>query len=198
LIDAAVGKTHRPVRVVGNLPYYVSTPIIQRLVQLRRLISDMTFMLQEEVADRIVSDPGGKEYGYLTVLVQFYCSARKAFRVSPSAFRPAPKVWSAVVRLDVRETPAVKVEDEQRFMRFVRFCFAQRRKTVLNNLKVSLKGLRSAEMIQSAMAACGVGTNRRAETLSHDEFASLFRSLDLDNMAEVRNQAHIEDHGISL
>ena len=95
-------EAKRRVRVVANLPYYISTPIIERLLRARGIIHDMTLMLQNEVADRITSEPGCKEYGYLSVLVQSFCIATKLFEVPPAAFKPAPKVRSAVIRLAVR------------------------------------------------------------------------------------------------
>lgn len=186
LIESVSRETNLSVRVVGNLPYYISTPIIQRLIRLGRIISDMTFMLQEEVVDRIVSGPGGRQYGYMSVLVQYRCFARKALRVAPSAFRPTPKVWSAVIKLDMREAPAVAVGDQEGFLSFVRSTFSQRRKTVLNNLKASLNYVRSAETIEAALIASGLGVSRRAETLSVEEFAALYRLLNPENMAEAK------------
>jgi 16S rRNA (adenine1518-N6/adenine1519-N6)-dimethyltransferase len=103
------------VRIVGNLPYYISTPILQLLISSRVRIFDITVMLQDEVVDRIASPPGSREYGYLTVLAQFYCKVEKLFEVPPSAFKPAPAVRSAVVRLTILERPAVVLENEERY-----------------------------------------------------------------------------------
>lgn len=165
------------VRIVANLPYYISTPIIEKLLSCAGLIFDMTLMLQKEVADRIAAEPGGKEYGYLSVMVQYYCVATKLFEVPPSAFTPEPKVDSAVIRLRVREQPAVKVADERRFFSLVRACFAQRRKTILNNLKVAAASRSFARDVQSALEAASVASQRRAETLSITEFAALAEVL---------------------
>lgn len=165
------------VRIVANLPYYISTPIIEKLLSCAGLIFDMTLMLQKEVADRISAEPGGKEYGYLSVMVQYYCAATKLFEVPPSAFTPEPKVDSAVIRLRVREKPAVKVADEGRFFSLVRACFAQRRKTILNNLKVAAASQPFAADVQSALEAASVASQRRAETLSITEFAALAEVL---------------------
>ncbi len=187
LITNATSKLHslRPddedrnrVRIVANLPYYISTPIIERLLALGRSISDMTLMLQKEVADRITTGPGSKEYGSLSVMVQYYCIASKLFEVPPSAFTPAPKVQSAVIRLTVRERPAVDVADEARFFALVRASFAQRRKTILNNLKAAARALEFSEPLESALEAASVAPQRRAETLSLAEFAALSRALD--------------------
>ncbi len=165
------------VRVVANLPYYISTPIIEKLLSLGHRIFDMTLMLQKEVADRITSGPGGKEYGALSVMVQYYCTASKLFDVPPSAFTPAPKVQSAVIRLSVRERPAVQVADEAKFFKLVRASFAQRRKTILNNLKAAAQALEFGEAPDSALEAARVAPKRRAETLSIAEFAALCRAL---------------------
>jgi 16S rRNA (adenine1518-N6/adenine1519-N6)-dimethyltransferase len=165
------------VRIVANLPYYISTPIIEKLLSCAGLLFDMTLMLQKEVADRIAAEPGGKEYGYLSVMVQYYCVATKLFEVPPSAFTPEPKVDSAVIRLRVREQPAVKVADARRFFSLVRACFAQRRKTILNNLKVAAASQAFVRDVQLALEAASVASQRRAETLSITEFAALAEVL---------------------
>lgn len=165
------------VRIVANLPYYISTPIIEKLLSLGRRIFDMTLMLQKEVADRIAAEPGGKEYGYLSVMVQYYCVATRLFGVPPSAFTPEPKVNSAVIRLRVREQPAVKVADERKFFSLVRACFAQRRKTILNNLKAAAASQGFNNDLEGALEAASVAPQRRAETLSLAEFAMLCNEL---------------------
>ena len=165
------------IRVVANLPYYISTPIIERLIKLRHLISDMTLMLQNEVVERIASAPGSRDYGYLSVLVQYHAVATKLFEVPPSAFKPAPKVQSAIVRLAVRARPAIDVEDEAKFFALVRALFAQRRKTIFNNLKAAAASLGFAGKVDMALKAAGIDLQRRAETLTLAEFAALYRSL---------------------
>lgn len=165
------------VRVVANLPYYISTAIIERLLSPGRGLFDMTLMLQREVADRIVSEPGNKAYGYLSVMVQYYSLASKLFDVPPSAFTPSPKVWSAVIRLVVRERPAVEVADEAKFFALVRAAFAQRRKTIRNNLKAAATALEFRGPVESALEAASIDPRRRAETLSLVEFAELCKQL---------------------
>jgi 16S rRNA (adenine1518-N6/adenine1519-N6)-dimethyltransferase len=165
------------VRIVANLPYYISTPIIEMFLEMHHQLFDMTLMLQKEVAERITTEPGSKEYGYLSVLVQYYCVASLLFEVPPSAFTPAPKVDSAVIRLKLRERPAVQVDDESRFFALVRAAFSQRRKTILNNLKASAAALKFSRPILAALEAAGVAPQRRAETLSLTEFASLDKAL---------------------
>lgn len=172
-----VEKDRGRVRIVANLPYYISTPIIEKLLSCAGRLFDMTLMLQKEVADRITAEPGGREYGYLSVLVQYYCVATKLFEVPPSAFTPAPKVDSAVIRLRVRGQPPVKVSDERRFFALVRACFAQRRKTILNNLKVAAASQLFTKDVRVALEAASVAAQRRAETLSLSEFAALCESL---------------------
>lgn len=167
-------------RVVANLPYYISTPIIERLVGLRSKLFDMTLMLQKEVVDRLASEPGSRDYGYLSVLVQFYCEATKLFEVPPSAFKPVPKVDSAVLRLTIRDRPAVDVQDEKRFFALVSVAFAQRRKTIMNNLKAAAAAMRFKNPIGQALTQAAVAPERRAETLSIEEFGKLYSALFLD------------------
>jgi 16S rRNA (adenine1518-N6/adenine1519-N6)-dimethyltransferase len=161
------------VRVVANLPYYISTAIIERLLTTRPGFFDLTLMLQEEVVDRIISQPGGRDYGFLSVLVQYYSDPVKMFVVPPNAFRPAPKVNSAIVRLAVRDTPAVEAVDETRFFQLVRAAFAHRRKTILNNLKAAAGTLQFSRPPESALEMASMDHRRRAETLSLSDFATL-------------------------
>ncbi len=162
-------------RIVANLPYYISTPIMQRLIEQRQHIIDMTLMLQREVVERIVAAPGGKEYGYLSVLTQFYCRAEKLFDVPPGAFRPAPKVWSSVLRLTVREAAAVPVRSEERFLTLIKVLFAQRRKTLLNNLRAGKDriGFNADAEIADMVRGAEIDPGRRAETLALDEIGRL-------------------------
>lgn len=165
------------IRIVANLPYYISTPIIERLIALDGKIYDMTLMLQKEVVERITSAPGSKEYGYLSVLVQCHLIPKKLFEVPPSAFRPAPKVQSAIVSLLMRDRFAVDVSDMKKFFRLVSSLFAQRRKTIANNIKAAATVLQITTPIQSAFEKSGIDSTRRAETLSLDEFASLYKAF---------------------
>lgn len=157
------------VRVAANLPYYISSPVVAHLIRHRRALSDATLMLQREVVARLTAGPGSKDYGSLTVFVAMYCEAKRLFDVPPGAFRPVPKVTSSVVSLRMRTEPAVAVADESLFFRIVRASFAQRRKTLENNL--------AAAGFAGLAAAAGVDPRRRAETLSIDEFAALANSL---------------------
>lgn len=177
ITDAAVCNAYLRVRIVANLPYYISTPILQKLIEQHDLIFDMTLMLQSEVVKRIAADPGGREYGYLSVLVQYYCEARKLIDVPPSAFKPAPKVQSSIIRLVTREQPPVNVQNEKSFFALVRAAFAQRRKTILNNLRAAETQLRFAAPIEQALEEAKIDSRIRAEALSIADFARLHRAI---------------------
>lgn len=166
-------------RVVANLPYYISTAIMQRLIEQRTCISEMTLMLQREVVERITAQPGGREYGYLSALVQFYCTAKKLFDVPAGAFRPMPKVNSSVMRLTVREKPAAEISDEKYFVALISSLFAQRRKTILNNLRAARGRLHLGddESITQALEKSALDGRRRGETLSLQEMAQLGENL---------------------
>ncbi|MBI3779182.1 MAG: 16S rRNA (adenine(1518)-N(6)/adenine(1519)-N(6))-dimethyltransferase RsmA [Gammaproteobacteria bacterium] len=152
-------------RLVGNLPYNISTPLLFHLLDQAHCVRDMLFMLQKEVVQRLAAAPGGKDYGRLSVMIQYRCAVEKLFDVAPGAFTPPPKVDSAVVRLTPHRAPPVAVNDPERFALLVRAAFASRRKTLRNNLK----GLLPA----GDMIALGIDPTRRAETLSLAEFAAL-------------------------
>ncbi|NBO63672.1 MAG: ribosomal RNA small subunit methyltransferase A [Acidobacteria bacterium] len=163
------------IRVVANLPYYISTPLLQRLIAHRHCFSEMTLMLQREVVERMVAPPGGKEYGYLSVLVQLYAEVSSLFDVPPGAFRPVPRVFSSVVRLRLSTTPRVPVADASRFLLLARVLFAQRRKTIFNNLRAGLGPLAidSVDHLPALLTSAQIDGQRRAETLSLLEIARL-------------------------
>jgi 16S rRNA (adenine1518-N6/adenine1519-N6)-dimethyltransferase len=163
------------VLVVGNLPYSASKPILQALVEARAAIDRMVLMLQLEVAERVAAPPGGKTYGSLSVLTQLFCDVRVALRVPPGAFRPPPKVDSAVLELRPLAASRVAVGDERRFRAVVRAAFAQRRKTLANALAAGL-GI-SVGAAREAAAGAGVDPGRRAETLDIKEFAEVASRL---------------------
>ncbi|HUI45982.1 MAG TPA: 16S rRNA (adenine(1518)-N(6)/adenine(1519)-N(6))-dimethyltransferase RsmA [Nitrospirota bacterium] len=157
-------------KVVANLPYYLSTPIIQKLLNNRERFDTLTLMLQKEVADRIASPPGVKEYGYLSVLVQLYAEPHIEFLVPAGAFTPRPDVDSAVITLALRGSPAVSLRDEGSFLRVVKAAFSQRRKTLRNSLKQLDV---SKEKMEAVLDRTGIDLGRRAETLNVEEFARL-------------------------
>lgn len=170
-------------RVVANLPYYISTAILQRLIEQRRCLDEMVLMLQREVVERITAEAGTSERGFLSVLVEAYCEAETLFDVAPTAFRPAPKVWSSVVRLRVRPRVAAEVGDEDLLWRIVSAGFAQRRKTIFNNLRSSggelLSRIERAGGAGPALESAAIDAKRRAETLTLDEWARLARVLEI-------------------
>jgi 16S rRNA (adenine1518-N6/adenine1519-N6)-dimethyltransferase len=160
-------------RVYGNLPYYITSPILHQLFGCADLIESIHIVIQLEVAQRIVARPGRREYGYLSAACQFYSEPKIALRLPPGAFRPPPKVESALVTMTM---PGERVRlgisgarDEGRFLEFVRVCFSQKRKTLRNNLKA----MASDERIQGAFASMGLRADARAEQLTLVEFAGL-------------------------
>ncbi|OUS09835.1 16S rRNA (adenine(1518)-N(6)/adenine(1519)-N(6))-dimethyltransferase [Gammaproteobacteria bacterium 54_18_T64] len=158
-----------PLRIIGNLPYNISTPLLFHLLAYKENISDMHFMLQREVVDRLASPEGKKTYGRLSIMVQYHCHVEPLFVVPPSAFRPAPKVESAIVRLRPR-TRAVTANDPGFFSQVVNVCFQQRRKTIRNGLKSMLKELPLNGLSEFDL-------NRRPETFSVDEFVAIANAL---------------------
>jgi 16S rRNA (adenine1518-N6/adenine1519-N6)-dimethyltransferase len=164
--------------VVANLPYYVTTPIIMKLLEEQLPIRGIVVMLQKEVANRISASPGTKEYGSLSIAIQYYTHAETVMIVPKTVFVPQPNVDSAVIRLTKREKPAVSVKDENFFFQVTRSSFAQRRKTILNNLTSQLPdGKEKKEEILSALAAADIEPTRRGETLSLTEFGRLSDEL---------------------
>ncbi|TCN17680.1 16S rRNA (adenine(1518)-N(6)/adenine(1519)-N(6))-dimethyltransferase RsmA [Mesobacillus foraminis] len=168
----------KDIMVVANLPYYVTTPIIMKLLEEKLPIRGIVGMLQKEVADRIAARPGTKEYGSLSIAIQYYTKAETVMVVPKTVFMPQPNVDSAVIRLTLREEPAVKVKDESFFFQVTRASFAQRRKTILNNLTSQLPdGKQKKEEIVSALKEAGIEESRRGETLSLEEFGLLSDAL---------------------
>lgn len=156
----------RKLRVVGNLPYNISTPVLFHLLRYRHLILDMHFMLQKEVVDRIVSAPGNKHYGRLSVMLQTYCTTQALFEVPPYAFEPAPKVHSAILRLQPNHQFDNKIQDFSAYEKLIRQAFSQRRKTLKNTLKNTC----TVSQIEQA----GLSPTQRAEELSISDFAKLY------------------------
>lgn len=164
-------------KLVANLPYYISTAILQKLIEQRDVFSEMILMFQREVVERITAQPGGKERGFLSVLVQNYLVTERLFDVPPTAFRPAPKIWSAVVRLTPKT--GVEIRDEPLFREIISAAFAQKRKTIFNNLKNSAPDLREKiGDVNHLMEDCRIAPVRRAETLEVEEWRCLYRYLE--------------------
>ena len=163
----------RPIKVVANLPYYITTPIIMGLFEGEVPIDSITVMVQKEVADRMQVGPGTKDYGALSLAVQYYAEPYIVANVPPNCFMPRPKVGSAVIRLTRHETPPVDVKDTKLMFRIIRASFNQRRKTLANGLKNSPEISFTKEEIQNAIAACRFPEGVRGEALSLEDFAAL-------------------------
>jgi len=168
-------KEARPIKVVANLPYQISTPLLFRFIESKEIFSTLTLMLQKEVAERMVASPGRKEYGPLSIFIQAFSDVSIQFIIKPSAFFPAPKVESALVFMVWKEKPMIETDDEEWFKRVVKACFGYRRKTLINALKHSELSLR--ESVGSRMEEIGIDPRRRPETLTIQEFAKLAESL---------------------
>ena len=163
----------RPVKVVANLPYYITTPIIMGLFENQVPLDSITIMVQKEVADRMKTGPGSKDYGALSLAVQYYAKPEIVANVPPNCFMPRPKVGSAVIRLTRYEQPPVFVKDERLMFRIIRASFNQRRKTLVNGLKNSGELSFTKEEIETAIEKCGLSPSVRGEALTLEQFAAL-------------------------
>ena len=161
--------------VCANLPYYITSPVITMLLESRLPIKAVTVMIQKEAADRLCTPVGSRDSGAITVCTNYYAEVKQLFNVSRGSFMPAPNVDSTVIRLDIREYPAVKVSDEKKFFKMVKAAFAQRRKTALNSISSGM-GL-SKTQVADALRASGLDENVRAEKLTMDELATLCENL---------------------
>jgi 16S rRNA (adenine1518-N6/adenine1519-N6)-dimethyltransferase len=161
----------REYRVYGNIPYYITSPIIHHLFASSALPESVFLVMQREVAERLAARPGGREYGYLSAFTQFYARGEIVFRIPPGAFRPPPKVDSALVALRLPgERAALEVRDEPAFVEFLKTCFSQKRKTLRNNLRsIAAKG-----RAEALLKECGIRPDARAEQLGLPEMARLF------------------------
>lgn len=168
---------NKPFHVIANLPYYITTPIIMQILESRLPVVSMTLMVQKEVADRMCATCGSKEYGALSVAVQYYTIPTVICRAEPHCFIPQPKVASSVVHLKVSATPTVTVSDEKKFFAIVKSSFGQRRKTLLNALSKSLYFSANKDSVRSALVQMGVDENIRGEKLSISQFAKLSELL---------------------
>jgi 16S rRNA (adenine1518-N6/adenine1519-N6)-dimethyltransferase len=170
---AALANNGEKLHIIGNLPYNISTPLLFHLLSSSNCIADMHFMLQKEVVDRICAAPGSKQYGRLSVMMQYYCQGELLFDVPPESFDPIPKVMSAIIRLVPYAQPPVSIIDLDCFSQVVTHAFSQRRKTIRNSLKNLLT--------EAQIAGLGINPSARAETLSLHEFAEL-SNLTAENM----------------
>ena len=172
--DALNAKEPAPFKVCANLPYYITTPIIMNLLEQKLPIERLVVMVQKEVAERMTASPGGRDYGAISVAMQYYTEPKIAFIVKAGSFLPAPKVDSAVLVCKKRSTPPVDVPDEKIFFKVVAAAFSVRRKMLTNSLKNM--GGQTTEQVKAWLDRAGIDGTRRAETLSLEEFASLART----------------------
>jgi 16S rRNA (adenine1518-N6/adenine1519-N6)-dimethyltransferase len=172
-------KQEEKMRIIGNLPYNISTPLLFHLLENANCIADMQFMLQKEVVDRICAAPGSKKYGRLSVMMQYYCSTECLFDVFPESFDPVPKVMSAVIRLIPHQKSPVAVKDLAVFRQVVTQAFSQRRKTLRNSLKKLIS--------EDCFVSLGIDPIARAETISLHEFANLSNWLSENPRLTTKN-----------
>ena len=177
-IDLAKFASHRKLRIYGNLPYYITSPILQRLFATTELIEEIHVVIQEEVALRLVAAPGTRDYGYLSVLTQYFARPELVLKIPRSAFSPPPEVGSALVTLrfpgERAKLPAI---DSAPFLDFVKLCFSHKRKTLVNNLKVRFK----PEAVRGALTALELRSDARAEQLSVANLVAMFNQIETAN-----------------
>jgi len=162
-----------PVKVIGNIPYYISSPIIGRILEEKHRFTSFFMTSQLEFGQRLVAKPGSRDYSSLTCFVNYFTEPKLLFKIAPNAFNPAPKVWSCFMRLDIRQEPAVRVQDETAFLKIIRQGFLQRRKTLVN----SLSSLYPKTELAAVLTALGIKENIRAEALSLEDYARIVNKL---------------------
>ncbi|MRH45001.1 16S rRNA (adenine(1518)-N(6)/adenine(1519)-N(6))-dimethyltransferase RsmA [Aquibacillus halophilus] len=170
-------ETDQKIKVVANLPYYITTPILMKLLMDRLPVSSFTVMIQKEVAERMAAQPNTKSYGSLSIAVQYYTHASVVMNVPKTVFMPQPNVDSSVLHLEVRDSPPVEVEDEEFFFNLVQACFGQRRKTLRNNLARHFSSTLNKEQIEIHLNKAEIDGTRRGESLNMEEFARLARAF---------------------
>ncbi|MFQ5952663.1 MAG: ribosomal RNA small subunit methyltransferase A, partial [Candidatus Omnitrophota bacterium] len=161
------------VLIIGNIPYYITTPVIEKIIDQRQYIQGAYIVIQEEVADRIVSSPGSKDYGSLSCFVQFYTKTEKLFRIKKNSFYPKPKVDSCLLKLEIPPEPQVKVGDEQLMFSIIRKAFLQRRKKILNSLSHGEFLSMNKDAWQDILGRCGVDVSKRPENLALSDYARI-------------------------
>src|SRR6202051_922934 len=173
MLHTGLNFTPEPARVVGNLPYYITSDIVLRLLEYHRYFSTIVIMVQKEVADRLAASPGSRDYGLLTATALLYGRVEQLFTLPPGAFAPAPKVHSSVIRITIKPRLESLRIPEAEFINFLKLCFGQKRKTIWNNLKTQY----DEDVLRAAMTKSGVKPAIRAEALPLDRTAALYRAL---------------------
>lgn len=169
---------NRRIKVVANLPYYITTPIVMMLLEHNLPIESITVMVQKEVADRMASGPGSKQYGAITVAMKYYCDTYLVANVPQNCFMPRPNVDSAVIKLTLHQEPIVDIKDEAQLLKIIKAAFSQRRKTLLNTLASNGNLGVSKEDIKNILEETGIGASTRGETLSLEDYAKLSNFID--------------------
>jgi 16S rRNA (adenine1518-N6/adenine1519-N6)-dimethyltransferase len=162
-------------KVVGNLPYYISIPLIRQIIELNKYLKLAVFLVQKEVGERLLAKAGSKDYGILSIAAQYYSQPKKIHTVSPTVFYPKPKVSSMIVKLDIYKKPFIKVSNERLFFNIVKASFYQRRKRIINSLSNYFKEEMDKLKIENILKEADIDKNRRGETLTPEEFAKLSR-----------------------
>lgn len=170
-------KYKTKLKIIGNLPYYMTSPLIFKLLKLKSIIEVILLMIQKEVAERVIAQPGTKDYGTISIFSQLYCDISKQLTVTKDCFYPRPKVDSEVVKFTIYEKPVVEVKDGQFFEKLVRASFSQRRKTLFNSLKGAHYLNRGKQKILQAIERSGIDPKRRPETLTISEFNKLCQQI---------------------
>ncbi len=170
-------RSQTKIKIIGNLPYYITSPLLFKLFKLKSMIEVLVVMIQKEVADRIVAPPGTRDYGTISIFSQLFSDVSKQLTVTKECFYPPPQVDSEVVKFIIYQTPLVEVKDENFFEKLVRVSFSQRRKTLLNCLKSAHYFNRGKQEILTALECSGINPQRRAETLTIKEFNSLCQQI---------------------
>lgn len=170
----------KPVAICANLPYYITSPIIMRILEERLPIHSLTVMVQKEAAQRICAKPGSREVGAISVAIQYYCEPKVLFQVSRGSFLPAPDVDSTVIRLDIRENPPIEVPDEKQFFHLIKGAFSQRRKTLLNTLSSYYNV--SKDLVRKVLETADVAPGFRAEQLTMEQFGQIARAMQQENL----------------
>lgn len=164
-------------KIVGNLPYYISIPLIRKVIKLGKNIKIAVFLVQKEVGKRLMAQPGEKDYGILSIATQYYSMPSKVHIVPATVFYPKPKVNSMIIRLDIMEKPRIKVDDEKVFFEIVRASFQQRRKRIINSLANYFQGKIDKVEIENILEKTGIDKSLRGETLTLEEFAKLSNEM---------------------
>ena len=168
----------KEIKIVANLPYYITTPIIMKLLEEKLPITSITVMVQKEVGESINAQPGTKDYGSLTLAIQYYAESKILFTVPKTVFMPPPNVDSLILQLTIRETPAVYVENEELLFQIIKTGFSQRRKTLFNNLTHQLIAKEKKAELEQLLQSIDINPQRRAETLTIEEFAKLSAKIE--------------------